>query len=54
MAKLKPETREKLKTVSAATVCTALYKKGLRNQFMQDVHPTAGPMVSMPVAGPPV
>ena len=48
MANLKSETREKLKTVSSATVCTALYKKGLRNQFMQDVHPlnpSAGPMV---------
>ena len=48
MANLKPETREKLKTVSTATVCTALYKKGLRNQFMQNVHPLnpgAGPMV---------
>lgn len=36
---LKPDTREKLKTVSTATVCTALYKRGLRNQFIQDVHP---------------
>src|SRR5438128_257083 len=36
---LKPETRDKLKTVSTATLCTALFKRGLRNQFMQDVHP---------------
>jgi len=45
---LKPETREKLKGVSSATLCTALYKRGLRNQFIQDVHPLnpgAGPMV---------
>ena len=28
-----------LKTVSTATVCTALYKRGLRNQFIQDVYP---------------
>ena len=45
---LKPETREKLKGVSTATLCTALYKRGLRNQFIQDVHPLnpdAGPMV---------
>lgn len=45
---LKPETREKLKTVSTATICTALYKRGFRNQFIQDVHPLnpeAGPMV---------
>src|SRR5215468_11319257 len=39
MSKLKPETRDKLKTVSTATICTALYKRGLRNQFVQDVHP---------------
>src|SRR5499427_526489 len=36
---LKPETRDKLKTVSTATLCTALFKRGLRNQFIQDVHP---------------
>ena len=48
MAPLKPETREKLKGVSTATLCTALFKRGLRNQFIQDVHPIkpgAGPMV---------
>src|SRR5215468_5476025 len=39
MSRLKPETRDKLKTVSTATICTALYKRGLRNQFIQDVHP---------------
>jgi regulator of RNase E activity RraA len=39
MITLSPETREKLKTVSTATLCTALYKRGLRNQFIQDVHP---------------
>ena len=36
---LKPETRDKLKTVSTATLCTALFKHGLRNQFIQNVHP---------------
>ena len=36
---LKPETRDKLKAVSTATLCTALFKRGLRNQFIQDVHP---------------
>ena len=36
---LKPETREKLKTVSTATLCTALYKRGFRNQMIQDVYP---------------
>ena len=39
MPNLKPETREKLKRVSTATICTALYKRGFRNQFIQDVHP---------------
>lgn len=39
MTTLKPETRDKLKTVSTATLCTALYKRGPRNQFIQDVRP---------------
>ena len=39
MTQLTNETREKLKTVSTATLCTALYKRGLRNQFIQDVRP---------------
>ena len=48
MATLKPETREKLKTVSTATLTTALFKRGLRNQFIQDVrplNPQGAPMV---------
>ena len=48
MPRLSPETRDKLKTVSTATLCTALYQRGLRSQFIQDVHPlnpSAGPMV---------
>jgi regulator of RNase E activity RraA len=36
---LNPQTRDKLKTVSTATLCTALFKQGLRNQFIQDVRP---------------
>lgn len=36
---LSNETREKLKGVSVATITTALYKRGLRNQFIQDVRP---------------
>lgn len=36
---LSSSTRGKLKTVSTATLCTALYKRGLRNQFIQDVRP---------------
>ncbi|WP_293809614.1 ribonuclease activity regulator RraA [uncultured Bosea sp.] len=48
MPSLKPVTREKLRTVSVATLCTALFKRGLRNQFIQDVRPLnpgAGTMV---------
>jgi regulator of RNase E activity RraA len=36
---LKPETRDKLKTISTATICTALFKRGFRNQMIQDVLP---------------
>ena len=48
MSALKPETRDKLKAVSTATLATALYKRGFRRQFIQDVHPLnpdAGTMV---------
>jgi len=36
---LNSETRDRLMGVSTATLCTALFKRGLRNQFIQDVHP---------------
>ncbi|HEY6513492.1 MAG TPA: ribonuclease activity regulator RraA [Burkholderiaceae bacterium] len=36
---LKPDTRNKLMAVSTATLCTALFKRGLRCQFIQDVRP---------------
>src|SRR5258708_24652407 len=36
---LTASTRDKLKTVSSATICTALYKRGFRNQMIQDVQP---------------
>jgi regulator of RNase E activity RraA len=36
---LKPPTRERLKAVSTATLCTALYKRGFRNQTIQGVRP---------------
>ncbi len=39
MTRLKPETRAKLQTVSTPTIATALYKRGLRNQVIQDVQP---------------
>lgn len=39
MNRLKEATRSKLKTVSTATLATALYKRGLRQQFIQNVQP---------------
>jgi regulator of RNase E activity RraA len=39
MTKLNPSTRDKLKTISTATVATALFKRGFRNQCIQDIHP---------------
>jgi len=48
MSTMSQTTRDKLKTVSTATICTALYKRGLRKQMIQDVHPLnpeAGNMV---------
>jgi regulator of RNase E activity RraA len=40
---LTPETRAKLKGVSTATLASALFKRGLRNQMIQDVHPLSAP-----------
>ena len=45
---MKATTRDQLKQVSVATLTTALFKRGFRNQFIQDVHPlnpSAGTMV---------
>ena len=39
MSKLKPAARDKLKTVSTATICTALFKRGFRTQMIQGVLP---------------
>jgi regulator of RNase E activity RraA len=36
---LDEQTRERLKEVSVATLTTLLFKRGLRNVFLQDVHP---------------
>ena len=47
MSKLSQATRDKLKTVSTATICTALYKKGFRNQYIQDVRPINGNLPNM-------
>ena len=38
-AALSPETREKLRAVSTATICTALFKRCLRNQMIQGARP---------------
>ena len=35
------ETKKKLENVSVATIATALFKRGLRNQVIQDVRPLA-------------
>ncbi|UXN67785.1 ribonuclease activity regulator RraA (plasmid) [Devosia neptuniae] len=43
-------TREKLRGVSTATLCTALFKRGLRNQFIQDVRPVGS--VTRTMVGP--
>ncbi len=39
MSTLKTTTREKLLKVSTATIATCLYKKGFRNQYIQNVKP---------------
>src|SRR6266487_935963 len=39
MTTLSATTRNKLKTISTATVATALFKRGFRTQCIQDVHP---------------
>src|SRR3979411_1478490 len=39
MTTLSDATRNKLKTISTATVATALFKRGFRTQCIQDVHP---------------
>jgi regulator of RNase E activity RraA len=36
---MNPTTKQQLQRVSTATLCTALFKRGLRNQFIQDVRP---------------
>lgn len=48
MTNLKNETRDKLKRIATPTLMTALYKRGLRNQWIQNVrriNPEAGTMV---------
>ncbi len=40
-------TRELLLKVSTATLCTALFKRGLRNQYIQDVRPLNSSLPNM-------
>ena len=47
MSGLKDETRAKLMQVSVATLCTALFKRGLRHQFIQDVRPLNASLPNM-------
>lgn len=44
---LSEDTRAKLKQVSTASVATALYKRGLRNQFVQGVVPVSAKAENM-------
>lgn len=44
---MKSTTRDKLKKVSTATLATCLYKRGLRNQFIQQVQPLKAMTTSM-------
>ncbi|WP_445731348.1 ribonuclease activity regulator RraA [Mariniflexile sp.] len=47
MKKLSNENRIKLQKISTATIATCLYKKGLRNQFIQNVFPLSNQNISM-------
>ncbi len=46
-SRLSDATRARLMGVSVATLCTALFKRGLRNQFIQDVRPLNGNLPNM-------
>lgn len=39
MNRISKSTKKKLSKVSTATIATTLFKRGLRNQFIQNVHP---------------
>jgi regulator of RNase E activity RraA len=47
MTTLSATARERLSAVSTATLCTALFKRGLRNQFIQDVRPLNASLPNM-------
>lgn len=44
---LSDETRQKFMGVATPTIATALYKRGLRNQFIQDVQPLSAKKKNM-------
>ncbi|MGN6582034.1 MAG: ribonuclease activity regulator RraA [Bordetella sp.] len=44
---MNPDVRQKLMGVSTATLCTALFKRGLRNQFIQNVYPLNASLPNM-------
>ncbi len=44
---MNPDTRSKLMRVSTATLCTALFKRGLHRQFIQDVRPLNADLPNM-------
>lgn len=44
---MNPDTHKKLKNVSVATLATALYKRGLRNQTIQDTRPISPKKTNM-------
>ncbi len=44
---LSAEAKQTLMGVSTATLCTALFKRGLRNQFIQDVRPLNATLPNM-------
>ena len=44
---LSDDTRDKLKRASTASVASQLYKRGLRNQFIQGVRPVTAKDVRM-------
>ena len=47
MTKLSKNITEKFKKISTATIATCLFKRGLRNQFIQDVFPLSNAVGNM-------
>ena len=52
MVSMNETTREKLRGVSTATIASALYKRGLRNQMIQNVVPLGLPKDGKSMVGP--